>query len=174
MVFHMKTTLVIDDQIMSRLKQEAVRRNTTISQLVEAALRSFLRKPPREQALRHLRRRLEVGAGRALAAEPVVDAEPIVVRPGEILPRRRAGVRDGREQIDRAGQERFGVGVPVRVGVQVAEPARRDGRPTRGAVGRGAAPSPQDVGVPALGDLLGGGDGRRPVLDRAHGGADPG
>ena len=51
MVFHMKTTLVIDDQIMSRLKQEAVRRNTTISQLVEAALRSFLRKPPREQAL---------------------------------------------------------------------------------------------------------------------------
>ena len=51
MAFHMKTTLVIDDQIMSRLKQEAVRRNTTISQLVEAALRSFLRKPPREQAL---------------------------------------------------------------------------------------------------------------------------
>jgi hypothetical protein len=42
MVFHMKTTLVIDDKIMSRLKQEAARRRTTISELVESALRLLL------------------------------------------------------------------------------------------------------------------------------------
>jgi hypothetical protein len=47
----MKTTLVIDDQVMTRLKEEAVRRGTTISQLVEAALRSFLRKPRGQPAL---------------------------------------------------------------------------------------------------------------------------
>jgi hypothetical protein len=41
----MKTTLVIDDQIMLRLKQEAARRRQTISELVEAALRQFLRPP---------------------------------------------------------------------------------------------------------------------------------
>ena len=45
MVFHMKTTLVIDDQVMSKLKQEAVRRGKTISELVESALRLFLRPP---------------------------------------------------------------------------------------------------------------------------------
>ncbi len=38
----MKTTLVIDDQVMSRLKQEAARRRTTISELVESALRMLL------------------------------------------------------------------------------------------------------------------------------------
>jgi non-ribosomal peptide synthetase component F len=42
MVFHMKTTLVIDDFIMKRLKKEAAHRGTTISALVEAALRAFL------------------------------------------------------------------------------------------------------------------------------------
>ena len=42
MVFHMKTTLVIDDQIMRRLKMEAARRRSTLSELVEAALRSML------------------------------------------------------------------------------------------------------------------------------------
>lgn len=42
MVSHMKTTLVIDDGVMKRLRQEAVRRGTTISALVEAALRLFL------------------------------------------------------------------------------------------------------------------------------------
>lgn len=47
MVFHMKTTLVIDDQVMKRLRQEAVRQGRTLSELVEAALRRFLsRKPP--------------------------------------------------------------------------------------------------------------------------------
>jgi hypothetical protein len=42
MVFHMKTTLVIDDGVMRRLKAEAVRRGTTISSLVESALRALL------------------------------------------------------------------------------------------------------------------------------------
>ncbi len=42
MVFHMKTTLVIDDEIMRRLKAEAARRGTTISNLVESALRAML------------------------------------------------------------------------------------------------------------------------------------
>ena len=42
MVFHMKTTLVIDDGVMRRLKAEAARRGTTISNLVEAALRALL------------------------------------------------------------------------------------------------------------------------------------
>ena len=38
----MKTTLVIDDGVMRRLKAEAARRGTTISSLVEAALRALL------------------------------------------------------------------------------------------------------------------------------------
>ncbi len=42
MVFHMKTTLVIDDRVMRRLKQEAARQGRTISELVEAALRLML------------------------------------------------------------------------------------------------------------------------------------
>ena len=42
MVFHMKTTLVIDDGVMARLKQEAARRRTTVSELVETALRQLL------------------------------------------------------------------------------------------------------------------------------------
>ncbi len=46
MVFHMKTTLVIDDRTMNRLKQEAARQGKTISELVEAALRLFLRPTP--------------------------------------------------------------------------------------------------------------------------------
>jgi hypothetical protein len=51
MVFHMKTTLVIDDRVMTRLKEEAARQGTTISELVEAALRAFLRKPRRKADL---------------------------------------------------------------------------------------------------------------------------
>ena len=50
-VFHMKTTLVIDDRIMSQLKAEAARRGTTISELVEAALRLLLRKTSHEKDL---------------------------------------------------------------------------------------------------------------------------
>jgi len=42
MVFHMKTTLVIDDQVMARLRQEAARQGRTLSELVEAALRLLL------------------------------------------------------------------------------------------------------------------------------------
>ncbi|MHB2016321.1 MAG: hypothetical protein ACYCW6_05170 [Candidatus Xenobia bacterium] len=45
----MKTTLIIDDQVFSRLKQEAARQGTTISRLVETALRQMLEKTaPRE------------------------------------------------------------------------------------------------------------------------------
>jgi hypothetical protein len=64
MVFHMKTTLVIDDQVMTRLKQEAARQGTTISALVEAALRSFLRRPRRRTRLPPL---------------PVFDGGPLLV-----------------------------------------------------------------------------------------------
>lgn len=52
MVFHMKTTLVIDDGIMRRLKAEAARRGTTISNLVESALRALL--DDRAEGLREL------------------------------------------------------------------------------------------------------------------------
>ena len=42
MVFHMKTTLMIPDALMRRLKREAARQRTTISALVERALRLLL------------------------------------------------------------------------------------------------------------------------------------
>lgn len=45
MVFHMKTTLVIDDNVMKRLREEAARQGKTISELVEAALRRILEAP---------------------------------------------------------------------------------------------------------------------------------
>jgi hypothetical protein len=44
MVFHMKTTLNIDADVMARLKTEAARRGRTMSELVESALRLFLRR----------------------------------------------------------------------------------------------------------------------------------
>lgn len=48
MVFHMKTTLNIDDTVMLRLKREAVRQGRTMSEMVEIALRLLLeRQPPR-------------------------------------------------------------------------------------------------------------------------------
>lgn len=43
----MKTTLVIDDQVMRRVRQEAAVRGTTISGIVESALRTFLEKKKR-------------------------------------------------------------------------------------------------------------------------------
>ena len=47
MVIHMKTTLNIDPGVMARLKAEAARRGTTMSALMEAALRHLLeRRPP--------------------------------------------------------------------------------------------------------------------------------
>ncbi len=45
MVFHMKTTLNIDDGVMNRLKEEAARRGTTMSSLVEAGIRLVLEGP---------------------------------------------------------------------------------------------------------------------------------
>lgn len=48
MVSPMKTTLVIDDTVLKRLRREAARQGRTISELVEAALRQFLaQRPPR-------------------------------------------------------------------------------------------------------------------------------
>jgi hypothetical protein len=45
MVFHMKTTLVIPDPVMRRLKQQAAKEGLTISEMVEAAIRLFLDAP---------------------------------------------------------------------------------------------------------------------------------
>jgi hypothetical protein len=42
MVIHMKTTLNIDETVMQRLREEAARRGTTMSELVEAGLRLVL------------------------------------------------------------------------------------------------------------------------------------
>ena len=42
MVFHMKTTLNIDDNVMRKLREAAARESTTLSALVEAALRNLL------------------------------------------------------------------------------------------------------------------------------------
>ena len=43
MVYHMKTTLNIDDTVMAELKREAARQGRTMSELVETALRLLLR-----------------------------------------------------------------------------------------------------------------------------------
>lgn len=51
MVFHMKTTLNIDDQVMARLKQEAARQGRTMSELVETALRMLLRSRTQKEEL---------------------------------------------------------------------------------------------------------------------------
>jgi hypothetical protein len=46
MVFHIKTTLLIDDGVMARLKRESLRSGRTMSELVETALRRFLQSKP--------------------------------------------------------------------------------------------------------------------------------
>ena len=46
MVFNMKITLNIDDGVMQRLREEAARRKTTMSALVEAGLRHILAPAP--------------------------------------------------------------------------------------------------------------------------------
>jgi hypothetical protein len=46
MVFHMKTTLNIDDTVMARLRREAARTGRTMSELVETALRLLLERRP--------------------------------------------------------------------------------------------------------------------------------
>ena len=51
MVFHMKTTFVIDDHLMAEIQQEAVRRGKTTSEVVESALRSFLWPAPQGKDL---------------------------------------------------------------------------------------------------------------------------
>ena len=43
MVFHMKTTLNIDDTVMAQLKRELARQKRTMSELVETALRTLFR-----------------------------------------------------------------------------------------------------------------------------------
>jgi len=51
MLVRMKTTVIIADPLMAQVKREAAKRGTTMSELIEAALRSFLgqsRKPPTE------------------------------------------------------------------------------------------------------------------------------
>lgn len=50
----MKTTLVIDDGVLRALKQRAAAEGTTISELVESALRLLLRERTRTRALRPL------------------------------------------------------------------------------------------------------------------------
>lgn len=51
-VIDVKVTLEIDDSVMERLREEAPRRNTTISVLVEAGIRYVLAKhaPANDQA----------------------------------------------------------------------------------------------------------------------------
>ncbi len=51
MVFHMKTTLNIDDSIMVRLKREAARQRRTMSELVETALRLLFQTQKSERPL---------------------------------------------------------------------------------------------------------------------------
>jgi hypothetical protein len=46
MVFHMKTTLTIDDTVMARLRRESARTGRTMSELVETALRRLLQAKP--------------------------------------------------------------------------------------------------------------------------------
>jgi hypothetical protein len=43
MVFHMKTTLNIDETVMAQLKREAARQGRTMSDLVDTALRMLFR-----------------------------------------------------------------------------------------------------------------------------------
>ena len=51
MVLPMKTTLNIDDTVMKRLREEAARRETTMSALVEAGLRRILDDAPSSTSL---------------------------------------------------------------------------------------------------------------------------
>ena len=47
----MKTTLVIDDTVLKRLRREFARQGQTISELVEAAFRQFLARRPDRRTL---------------------------------------------------------------------------------------------------------------------------
>jgi hypothetical protein len=46
MVVRMKTTFVLDDRVVERLRREAARSNRTMSELVEAAIRRLLDERP--------------------------------------------------------------------------------------------------------------------------------
>ena len=46
MVIHMKTTLNIDDSVMTRLRRESAQTGRTMSELVETALRRLLQARP--------------------------------------------------------------------------------------------------------------------------------
>ena len=54
MGIHMKTTLNIDDAVMTDLKREAARQGRTMSEMVETALRLLLRSRPRRGGLPEL------------------------------------------------------------------------------------------------------------------------
>jgi hypothetical protein len=54
MVYRMKTTLNIDPTVMKRLREEAARRGTTMSELVEAGLRRILSEPAGRAGRREL------------------------------------------------------------------------------------------------------------------------
>jgi Arc/MetJ family transcription regulator len=51
MVCHMKTTLNIDETVMTDLKREAARQGRTMSELVETALRLLLRSQKKRNSL---------------------------------------------------------------------------------------------------------------------------
>ena len=51
MATHMKTTLNIDDTVMTELKREAARQGRTMSEMVETALRLLLRSRTKRGAL---------------------------------------------------------------------------------------------------------------------------
>jgi Ribbon-helix-helix protein, copG family len=51
MVFHMKTTLNIDETVMAQLKREAARQRRTMSELVETALRMLFRASKKREQL---------------------------------------------------------------------------------------------------------------------------
>jgi Arc/MetJ family transcription regulator len=54
MVFHMKTTLNIDDTVMAQLRQEAARQGRTMSELVETALRRLFNPQKKSEGLADL------------------------------------------------------------------------------------------------------------------------
>jgi len=54
MVFHMKTTLIIDDTVMTQLREEAARQGRTISELVDASLRMMLERGRQDAPRRRL------------------------------------------------------------------------------------------------------------------------
>jgi hypothetical protein len=47
----MKTTLIIDDNVMAELKREAARQGVTMSEMVESALRLLLRSQRKRQKM---------------------------------------------------------------------------------------------------------------------------